>query len=169
MMKKSKIKIQNSKLQFKIKNPGFCITILLSTFYILNSCGCAAVSEGAKGIAGLSTRCLEEARQNSLTQAFKCDYKTCYDKSREILKEMDAYIYAQDKKKGMVAVYVSSDDTTPVGLFFKELDEENTQIEVSSPSTYAKEFIATQLFSELVIALNPEKKEEAGKDLPRPD
>lgn len=143
--------------------------LFISYFFLINLIGCAALGEGAKGIAGLSTRCLEDARRDSLTQAFKCGYQTCYDKSLEILEEMESYIYARDKKKGLVAIYVSGEDTTPVGLFFKKLDAENTQIEVSSPSTYAKEFIATRLFAELVIALNPEKKEEAGVLPSQPD
>jgi hypothetical protein len=55
----------------------------------------------------------------------------------------------------MIAIYVSETDTTPVGLFFKEIDKSNTQVEVSSPSTYAKELISEKVFK---LLKPPEKK-----------
>lgn len=143
----------------------FFMGILVFVFCLLNFIGCATIMEGAKGIAGLSTKSLEDARKNASTQTFKCDYQSCYNKTLEILKEMAAYVYVRDKKKNLIAIYVSTEDTTPVGLFFKEIDANNTQIEVSSPSTSAKEYIATKVFSKLVMALNPikEEKEEEKK------
>ena len=69
---------------------------------------------------------------------------------------MGSYIYTDDPKKNMLAIYVSEADTTPVGIFLKEMDASNTQIEISSPSTYAKELIAEKLFNLLVT--------ESGKD-----
>jgi hypothetical protein len=66
-----------------------------------------------------------------------------------------AYIYVKDIKKHMIAIYVSETDTTPVGLFFKEIDKSNTQVEVSSPSTYAKELISEKVFK---LLKPPEKK-----------
>ena len=49
----------------------------------------------------------------------------------------------------MIAVYFSESDTTPIGIFFKEIGANTTQMEVSSPSSYAKELIAERLFSVL--------------------
>lgn len=141
----------------------FFSEVLIFAFCAFNFIGCAAITEGAKGIAGLSTRCLEDARKDAAVQVFQCDHKTCYDKSLEILKQMHTYVYAQDKKKDLIAIYASAEDTTPVGLFFKKIDANNTQIEVSSPSTLTKENIATKLFPGLVIALNPAAKEEKVK------
>jgi hypothetical protein len=66
----------------------------------------------------------------------------------------------------MIAVYVSESDTTPVGVFFKGVDNSNTEISVSSPSLYAKELIAKILSLELDKLLHPEKypKELEKKD-----
>jgi len=104
--------------------------------------------EGAKGFAGISTKSLEEGRKGAILKQVNYDYNTCYYKTKEFLiTHTKAYIYAQGLKKHMLAIYVSEEDTTPVGIFFKEIDAANTQIEVSSPSTYAKEFIAGKVFS----------------------
>jgi hypothetical protein len=131
---------------------------LLTVAYVLclSLLGCATIKETAKGIAGVSTTVLEEGRKDAIIKTFNYDYNTCYNKVEGILKQIGAYIYAKDKKQEMLAVYVSETDTTPVGIFFKEIDAKNTQIEVSSPSTYAKEFISAKIFS----ALEPEPKEE---------
>lgn len=118
--------------------------------------GCATVIEGSKAFAGISTRSLEEQRKSAIIKKVNYDYDTCYNKTKEALVTgIGAYIYAQSLKKHMIAVYVSREDTTAVGVFFTEIDADNTQIEVSSLSTYAKEFIAGKLFS----ALEKEKGE----------
>jgi len=115
----------------------YCVTVLL---------GCATIKEAAKGFMGISTQSLEKARKNAIIKTFNYDYFTCYTKTLDILKRMQAHIYTQSIKKHMIAIYVSEEDTTPVGLFFKEIDAANTQVEVSSLSTYAKEFISGKVF-----------------------
>lgn len=119
------------------------------TLMLLSLSGCAGITETAKGFAGVSTRQVEEAREGALVKTFNCDYAECDARVREALAQINSYIYAQDKDKRMIAVYVTEKDTTPVGIFFKETAESRTQIEVSSPSTYAKELIAGKLFGAL--------------------
>jgi len=128
----------------------------------LDFSGCATVIEAGKGFVGISTKALEDNRKNALAKTFNCDYNTCYGETEKILKNIGAYIYARDSKKKMIAIYVSEQDTTPVGLFFKEIDANNTQIEVSSLSTYAKEFISGKVFSILEKSLS-HKEEETEK------
>jgi len=132
--------------------------IFIFSFMILIN-GCATIKEGAKKVLGVSTKTLEEGRKNAVSKTFNCDYNSCYNKTREILKDIEAYIYARDTKKQMIAIYVSEQDTTPVGIFFKETDAKKTQVEISSPSSYAKELISTKLFSALEEWLNPTQKE----------
>ncbi|MFH0827445.1 MAG: hypothetical protein V1923_06170 [Candidatus Omnitrophota bacterium] len=121
--------------------------------------GCASMKEAARGVAGVSTKVLEEGRKNAIMETVHLDYATCFAKTLEALKKQGAYVYYQDMKKHMMAFYVSDEDTTPVGVFFKEIDAQNTQWEVSSPSNHAKELFAKHLSS----AFNP--KEEKGKDV----
>jgi hypothetical protein len=111
--------------------------------------GCASFKEKFRGFMGVSTKVLEESRQDAITRAFNFDYNTCYDKVKAALKQTESYIYSEDKAKHMIAVYVSASDTTPVGLFFRDVDANNTEIQVSSPSTNAKEFVSKNVFSVL--------------------
>ncbi|MEW6074819.1 MAG: hypothetical protein AB1530_00775 [Candidatus Omnitrophota bacterium] len=108
--------------------------------------GCAGVKEGAKGFLGISTRELERGRKDAVSKAFQCAPSDCYDTILTTLKEIGAYVYAKDSNKKMVAVYVSQTDTTPVGIFLTEENKAAVRIEVSSPNSYAKEFIAGKVF-----------------------
>lgn len=129
-------------------------------FWVFGLWGCALLTQAAKGFYGVSTQTLEDNRKHAIKITFNYDYNTCYNKVEEVLKEMGAYVYARDIKKQMIAIYLSEKDTTPVGLFFKTLDATQTQIEVSSPSTYAKEFMATKTYAALTL-----KKEEKDSTL----
>lgn len=140
----------------KIKNFKFCAVTSISAFCIFNLLGCetlkkvgCTVQEAAKGVIGISTKQIEEARKTASIKTFGYDYASCYKNTKEILKHIGAYIYCEDKNKKLIAFYVSSEDTTPVGIFFKAVDASKTQLEVASPSTSAKEAIAKNVFSSL--------------------
>lgn len=140
----------------------FChFSFLIWIPFVILTSGCASIKEVAKGIAGVSTKVLEDNRKDAIKKTFNYDYNTCHSKVKLALKEIGSYIYAEEPKKNMVAIYVSEADTTPVGLFFKEIDKYNTQIEVSSPSTYAKEAVAKNVFSVLEGTYKP--KAEKGQ------
>lgn len=122
--------------------------LLLVSLFVLS--GCANIKEGVKGFAGTSTKILEEKRSEAAVKLFNYDYNTCYSKVEGVLIDMKAYIYAKDTSKKLIAIYLSEEDTTPVGIFFKEIDKTKTQVEVSSCSSYAKFFISKKIFSALV-------------------
>ncbi|OGX14752.1 MAG: hypothetical protein A2166_05550 [Omnitrophica WOR_2 bacterium RBG_13_41_10] len=122
--------------------------------------GCATITEGTKGFLGISTKELEKQRKNAIIKTFAYDYFTCFTKTSDILKSINAYIYKKDIKDKLIAIYVSSEDTTPVGIFFKEISASSTQIEVSSLSSPAKELIANKLFSALEEPVKTEQKEQ---------
>lgn len=108
--------------------------------------GCASFTEGIKEFAGISTKALEEGKGEAIKlQPINCDYATTYHKIRSLLKKNGSCIYAQDAKKGMIAVYVSSKNTTPVGIFLVKINDIATQIEITSPSPFAKKLIADQV------------------------
>lgn len=111
--------------------------------------GCAGITEGLKGIVGLSTRSLERARPAAIAEQFACSYPDCQKIVRDEVRSMGSYIYADSTRKNLIAIYVSETDTTPVGIFFTQVDEKTTRLEVSSPSSRAKELIAGRLFSRL--------------------
>ncbi|TRZ96278.1 hypothetical protein D4R78_01355 [bacterium] len=129
------------------------IILLGFSFWLsVSLAGCVTLKEAAKGVLGVSTKALEDNRKDAIKKTFNYDYNTCYSRAKEILKENKAYIYCEDPRRNLLAIYVSEKDTTAVGLFFKAIDQAHTQIEVSSGSTYAKELISDKLFK----ALGPE-------------
>jgi len=132
------------------------ISCLLVTILL----GCATAKEMGKGFLGVSTKVLEDKRKDALKKSFALDYNGCYAKVKDILKQKDkeSYIYAEDLKKKMIAIYVSAQDTTPVGIFFTEEAGARTLIEISSPSTYAKEEMASRIFTGIDTLLNPKPK-----------
>lgn len=132
---------------------GYC---LLVTFFI----GCATLTDIPKGFWGVSTRVLEENRKDALVKKFNYDFNACYNRTLEILKNISAYIYAQDKKRQLIAIYVSEEDTTPVGIFFVAQEADITCVEITSPSIYAKEIIAKRVFALLEGLPDPLKKKE---------
>lgn len=124
-------------------------TLLVCLFLLFIIFGCAQIKEAARGFAGTSTKVLEDNRSQALKQNFHYSYNVCYAKIKTVLKEKGSYIYREDAKQQLIAAYLSSDDATPVGLFLKRVDDNNTLVEVSSPSTYAKEVIFKYLISGL--------------------
>jgi len=130
------------------------IPCLLSTILL----GCATIKDLPKGIAGVSTRVLEDSRKDALKKSFALGYDDCYAKVKDILDQgaTPSYIYAQGPSKKMIAIYLSETDTTPVGIFFTEESATSTLIEVSSPSIYAKEEIAKKIFSGIDTLIKPQ-------------
>jgi len=140
--------------------------LIITSVFLLAIAGCAAVKdaaiEGAKGVAGISTKALEESRKNAIKKTFNYSADICYNESKRILKNMSCYIYAQEPQKRMLAVYVSETDTTPVGVFFKVIDDTHAQVEVSSPSVFGKEFVSKKLFVGLERLTKKDERLEKG-------
>lgn len=120
----------------------FCAALLLA--------GCASSKEAFKKAIGASTEELEQARKNALVRTFSYGYSDCYGKVEGLLKNNTSFnIYANDPQKGMIAVYYVDINTTPVGLFFKEIDASHTRVEVASQSTNAKIFMMNKVLSKI--------------------
>jgi hypothetical protein len=128
-------------------------------FLVILLSGCAGAKEVCKGFLGVSTKVLEEGRKDAIKKEFNYNLITCHNKIRTILKDAGSYIYCDDLEKDMLALYVSEEDTTPVGVFLTERGKFRTLVEVSSPSTYGKEIIAKTIFASLRIGITklPEK------------
>ncbi|MBN2452797.1 MAG: hypothetical protein JXB40_00855 [Candidatus Omnitrophica bacterium] len=114
-------------------------------------CGCATSKDVMSSLIGNSTAEIEEWRGEADIKVFDYRYEKCYAKMRRLLKEMpNVSIYATTGD--MIAVFYLTPDTTPVGVYFGEVSAKQTQVEVASPSTPAKQWIAKNLFSEKVLA-----------------
>ncbi len=131
----------------------YCTYILVLCLGLSTLVGCARTKEAARGILGISTKNLEDLRPEAIKETVYADLDTCFTNSLGIMRRSKSYVYLEDRMKGLIAVYLSETDTTPVGIFFTEIGNRNTLVEISSPSLYAKESVATELLSELLISL----------------
>ena len=107
--------------------------------------GCACLKEGLKGFLAVSTKEIENARDKAIVKIVDYDYNSCYQKVEAKLAAIGSYIYAQ--RKDLIAVYISSTDTTPAGIFFKEINKQKTQLEIVSPAADTKEYLAAKIFA----------------------
>lgn len=126
---------------------GFKISFIISALCVsMALAGCCAPQEIWRVAAGTSTTGIENARRNALVKVLGYDYGTCYVKTEELVKKIPKVsIYA--KTEGMIAVYYNAVNNTPVGIFFTEVDQSHTKVEVASQSYDAKTYIARSVFS----------------------
>ena len=121
-----------------------CIIALLS-YCIVGFLGCASLKEGIKQFLAISTKEIENVRDEAIVRIVNCDYSSCYKKIEERLAEIGSHIYA--RRQDLIAVYISQTDTTPAGIFFKEIDEHKTELAIASPAKDTKEYLAENIFS----------------------
>lgn len=109
--------------------------------------------EIGKTIWGSSTRALEQARDNAITRTYDKSYWDCVRSSITYAKK-HWVIFKKDEINGYMVVMgiKGSVNTTEVGIFFDELSDNQTRIEISSLSTNAKRKVAHGLFHGLDIA-----------------
>ena len=137
-----------------------CIVMFLS--------GCAGLQETAKGVAGVSTKVLEDGRSSAIKKTFSVDYAKCRDAVNEVLAENKVYVYARNEKKKMIAFYLTESDTTPVGVFFTARNDSSTEVAVSSPSRYSKEFIADKIAARFEKMSKPVRGQPAAVSADQP-
>ena len=128
------------------------LTFVVIAVSILLSAGVSCASPQTdifKAFFAVSTRELEDLKKDALVKIFDYDYKTCYEKTLSLVGKMvDAQIYA--RKKDMIAVYCVPFNSTPAGIFFEEVDASHTKVLISSASSRAKDWVASNVFSEKV-------------------
>ena len=128
------------------------IALALIGLFILVSAGasCAVIQTDVfKTLFAVSTRELEELKKDALVKIFDYDYKTCYEKTLALVEKMpDTEIYA--KEGDVIAVYCVSFNSTPAGIFFEKVDASHTKVLISSASSRAKDWVASNVFSEKV-------------------
>lgn len=125
--------------------PYFFFIVLLA-FSVLTLSGCAMIKDIPKGIVGVSTRELDRRRPDAIKRTYDCKYEDAFDMVLKALEEKGCYVYEKNLTKHLIAIYVSEQDTTPVGIYFNSSGHA-TEVEVSSPSTSAKELISEKIFS----------------------
>jgi hypothetical protein len=118
---------------------------------ILSVGGCEHVTEPVKTLWGSSTRALEEARAEALSEVYSCKLEDCFEAVVNIAREEEMVIFINDRvKKHIVLMGVKgSVDTTEVGVFFSRREDQKIKVEVSSLSRNAKRTVAGTIFPAL--------------------
>lgn len=170
--------------------------------------------ETLKVLWGSSTRALEEARGEAISQSYSCRFDDCFNaivglgrgfrssqaqgietvfssmgeemgqadaeaetaQTAESLEDQSIqepvavskdsyYVFIQNKIKKYIVVMdiPGTINTTEVGIFFSNPDEQTTHVEVASLSPLAKEKIAALVFHQLETLFPPEKIEPIPK------
>ena len=130
--------------------------ILMAAIVLLFS-SCAVwdnTVEFGKTIWGSSTRVLEQARDNAISKTYDKPYWDCVRSSIDVVRKKKWVIFQKDEIKGYMVVMGIKGcvNTTEIGVFFDELSDTQTRIEITSLSTDAKRKVAHGLFHGLDIA-----------------
>jgi hypothetical protein len=134
-------------LLVKVQRAKAISVIMLAFCCVLIFCGCASFREGMKGFLGISTKDIEDSKDKAIVKIVDCDFSSCYQRVEEILSEIGSHIYS--KRKDLIAVYISQTDTTPAGIFFKQINEYKTELSIASPAKDTKEYLAVKIFPAL--------------------
>ena len=126
---------------------GFDIKILLVAITLTFS-GCVSLTDIPKTIWGSSTRALNKARVNALTKTYDKGYWDCIKAAVDVIQRKHLELFKNDDIRGeMIVMRVpGAVDTTEVGVFFTEVSDTQTRIEIASLSTNAKRLLGKILF-----------------------
>jgi hypothetical protein len=123
--------------------------------FVFSSCAMVDNTvEVGKTLWGSSTRALEKARDRAVTRTYDKPYWDCVRSAIAVVGKNKWVIFKKDEVKGYLVVMGVKDsvNTTEIGIFFVELSDTQTRIEISSLSTKAKRKVAQRLFHGLDIA-----------------
>jgi hypothetical protein len=134
--------------------------LIIAIAFFCSSCtalnnGLDNTVEFGKTIWGSSTRALEAARDKAVTKTYDKSYWDCVRSAIAVADKKNHWvIFKKDEIKGyMVVMGVKGCvNTTEIGVFFDELSDTQTRIEITSLSTNAKRKVAKALFHGLDIA-----------------
>ncbi len=155
------------------------MSLIMRLFLIIvMGCWCSSCAVGdntlelGKTVWGSSTRALEQARDKAITKTYDKPYWDCVHSAIAVIGKKHWVIFKKDEIKGYVVVMGVRGcvNTTEIGIFFDELSDNQTRIEISSLSTNAKRKVAKGLFHGLDIAfsyLPPDPPEPS--ELPKTD
>lgn len=117
--------------------------------------GCCSLKNLPDYIAGTYVNQPEEGTPGRYIKAVDLPYPASFERAEKALEEMGASIRYKNKKKHTILawyfdkMYDKCIDTTKVGVYFKELSPEKTQIDVACGNYGLAEFVAAGLFEKL--------------------
>ena len=121
------------------------LMIGLLCFLLFGAAGCAGIKQTTRAFLGTSTKELRQAREQAIVRVVNHDYQGCYKRVEAGLLGLGSHIYS--KEEDLIAVYISSEDTTPAGVFFRQVEDKKTELGITSPSKDTKEYLAEKIFA----------------------
>lgn len=134
-----------------LKNASNRMRVVVITLLCFFSAGCALIdgaAESVKTVWGSSTRALERVRYKAISKTYDKPYWDVVRAAINAAEHNRYVIFKRDDVQGYCVLMgiPGSVNTTEVGVFFAEISESQTRVEVASLSTNAKRFASKGLF-----------------------
>lgn len=141
---------------------GYSYKAVLMTVLAVMLSGCAGLKDVPATVWGSSTRVLEDKRGNAMSKTYEKGYWEVFRTAVKVLEKKRFVIFKKDEVRGLMIVMgvPGAVNTTEVGVFFVELNEQQTRVELTSLSTNAKRRLAKSLFNGIDVAFGLAKDEE---------
>lgn len=135
----------------------------LLILFVFIFCGCAQLTEFGRVLWGSSVRSMEKVRDQASGRTFECSFDACFDAVLALSPEEDDLlesqhqkpfdVFSQDRIRSFIVVMgiKGNVDTTEVGVFFTEINDQRTKVDIASLSTSAKEKVEAAVFDELTL------------------
>jgi len=111
--------------------------------------------EVTKQIMGVSIKSLKEEQIGGESKVFNYDYNFCYEKTLEVLREMGVYVFQKNKGEHYIVamnfdkIFKKCINTTEVGIFFEEMENKRTKIDITCGNLHLVKFASEEIFSRL--------------------
>lgn len=129
------------------------IVLLMVLFlpFSLTLSGCASMKEAGKKVWGSSMEHLESKRSEGLSETFALTVDEAFLRAEQAIVKSGAEVYLKDESRGYLAAmkFFGHVDTTQAGVFFTQLSDGTTKVEVASLSPYLVEDVSAMVFDAL--------------------
>ena len=131
------------------------VKIIISILILFLIFGHTDPVEVTKQIMGVSIKSLKEEQPGGESKVFNYDYNFCYEKTLEVLKEMGVYVFQKNKEEHYIIamnfdkIFKKCIDTTEVGIFFEEMENKRTKIDITCSNLNLVKFASEEIFSRL--------------------
>ena len=133
-----------------MKHLSLHISIILLIALSLSGCA-SSVSNIPASLAGINIRDLEGARADGRIETVPLSYDDAYNKVTDIITDNKLVVFRTSKKDQYI-VFIGlpkQTNTTRVGVFFKPISDNSTEITVSCLSDTALAKAAALVFSQI--------------------
>lgn len=139
---------------------------ILAAVFVFTCCGCAGGPvEFGKQIFGFSTKALEDNRDTGVSKTFDKSFDACYQAVRDALTKMNASVFVEKYHNHLVVAlgFEGALDTTEVGIFFDEVTDNKTIIDIVSFNRALQIKVSDEVFAFLDVRFKIEPTTVEGR------